>query len=51
MRTFGSAGFRPTTSKVAALFVVTACLLVLAIDGWRSMSARQQQLTETKTAA
>ena len=36
---------------VAALFVVTACLLVLGINGWRSMSTRQQQLAETRTSA
>jgi len=36
---------------VASLFVVTACLLVLGINGWRSMSARHHQLAETKTSA
>ena len=51
MRTYGLAGLKPSTSTVATLFVVTACLLVLGINGWRSMSARQQQLAETKTAA
>ena len=36
---------------VAGLFVVTACLLVLGINGWRSVIAHQQQLAETKTSA
>ena len=51
MRQHRVARQKPSTSMVAALFVVTACLLVLGINGWRSMSARQQRLAETKTSA
>nr|WP_217344190.1 hypothetical protein [Noviherbaspirillum sp. L7-7A]MBV0878312.1 hypothetical protein [Noviherbaspirillum sp. L7-7A] len=51
MRQHRAARRKPSTSMVAALFVVMACLLVLGINGWRSISARQQQLAETKTSA
>jgi PAS domain-containing protein len=50
MRRHRLAWLKPSTSLVA-LFVVTACLLVLSINGWRSMSARQQQLAMTETSA
>lgn len=51
MRQHGVILRRPSTSTVAALFVVTACLLVLGINGWSSIRARQQQLAATTTAA
>ena len=51
MRQHRVARRKPSTSMVATLFVVTACLLVLGINGWRSVSAHQQQLAETKISA